>query len=77
MVASYFFANVSRTGGREDTAVKMKVFQCSMGPELRERLRVAAEKTGESEASVTRVALLKYLARIEKKPQPETANSRR
>jgi hypothetical protein len=56
---------------------KMKVFQCCMGPELRKRLKDAAEKVGESEAEVTRVALMKHIAQIEKRPQPEAANSRR
>jgi hypothetical protein len=57
--------------------MKMKVFQCSMGPELRERLRVAAAKSGHPEAELTRRALLQFLDKIEKKPGLQEVTTRR
>jgi hypothetical protein len=57
--------------------MRMVVFQCSMGPELRARLRDAAAKSGHAEAELTRKALLQFLDKIEKKPGLQEATTRR
>jgi predicted transcriptional regulator len=48
----------------------------NIGPELRSRLREAAEKTGHPESELIRKALMQFLDRIEKKPEVECSTRR-